>query len=272
MTAAGAAPPGVPAAWYNVLADIPVELPPDLPSPHADGRLRPQLPARLVRQELSREREIPLPPEVAERLARWRPTPLRRARALEAALDTPARIYYKDESGNVSGSHKLNSAVPQAFFYARAGARCLTTGTGAGQWGTALAAAGAMFGLDVEVYMTADSFRTKPYRRVLMEALGARVHPVEGSLSAALAAALDAAQQEGRRFCTGSGETYALQHQTVIGQEAMAQLEVLGEWPHLVTASLGAGSNLGGTAFPFLGAAARGERPPVRVLADDTVS
>ncbi|MEO3783704.1 TrpB-like pyridoxal phosphate-dependent enzyme [Actinocorallia sp. B10E7] len=248
----------VPDSWYNLLADFPLELPDDLPSPHAAGGLRPQLPAALIRQEMSRAREISIPGEVMDRYLRWRPTPLRRASALEAALDTPARIYFKYEGDNLSGSHKLNTAIPQAFYYAKAGAKRLSTGTGAGQWGTALALAGGMFGLETVAFMTRSSYDSKPYRRVIMEMLGCRVEPVEGNLADALAAALgETRNAEGTRFATGSGEGYSLLHQTVIGQEAASQLSDLGERPDVVIASLGAGSNFGGIAFPFLGAARR---------------
>lgn len=257
----------IPAHWYNLLADIPLDVPPDLPSPSAPKELRLQLPAKLIRQEMSRAREVPIPPEVLDRYAAWRPTPMRRALALERELATPARIYYKYEGDNVSGSHKLNSAVAQAHYYAGAGATRLATGTGAGQWGTAMVAAAAMYGLETVVFMTAHSYRTKPYRRTLMEMLGGTVVPVEGTLADALAAALGVCREPGTRFCTGSGESYALLHQTVIGQEAQAQLAELGEWPDVVVASLGAGSNFGGTAFPLLGAAARGEAPAVRAIA-----
>lgn len=257
----------IPAHWYNIRADILLDVPDDRPSPFASGMLRPQLPAKLIRQEMSRAREVPIPADVLERYAAWRPTPLHRARALERDLDTPARIYFKYEGGNISGSHKLNTAIAQAHYYAAAGATRLATGTGAGQWGTAMVAAGAMFGLETVVYMTGHSYRTKPYRRTLMEMLGGQVVPVEGNLATALAAALQACKDSGTRFCTGSGESYSLLHQTVIGQEAAAQLQLLGEWPDVVVASLGAGSNFGGTAFPFIGAARRGEAPPVRAVA-----
>ena len=257
---------GIPSSWYNVLADIPLDVPDDRPSPFASGLLRPQLPAKLVRQEMTRAREVPIPVEVLERYASWRPTPLVRACALEHDLDTPARIYYKYEGGNISGSHKLNTAVAQAHYYARAGAKRLATGTGAGQWGTAMVAAGAMFGLETVVFMTDHSYRTKPYRRTVMEMLGGEVIPVEGNLASALAAALQECRDPGTRFCTGSGESYSLLHQTVIGQEAISQMDAAGEQPDVIVASLGAGSNFGGIAFPFLGRARR-EAPAVRAVA-----
>ncbi len=260
------ATPRVPDAWYNIRADFPLDVPDDRPSPVGTGELRPQLPAKLIRQEMSRAKEISIPGEVLDRYAAWRPTPLVRARALERWLRTPARIYYKYEGGNVSGSHKLNTAVAQAFYYAGAGTRRLVTGTGAGQWGTAITAAARMFGLAVTAFMTDNSYRTKPHRRTIMEMLGGQVVPVDGNMSVALAEALRAAQEEGTRFCTGSGESYSILHQTVIGLEAMAQLAALDEWPDVVVASLGAGSNFGGTAFPFLGEGRRTGRA-VRAVA-----
>jgi tryptophan synthase beta chain len=258
----------VPDAWYNVRADIPLEIPDDLASPDAAGEIRPQLPAALIRQELSQVRDISIPGEVMDRYLGWRPTPLRRARRLEKALGTPARIYYKYEGGNISGSHKLNSAVAQVYYYAKAGVRRLATGTGAGQWGTALAAAGSMFGVETTAFMTKSSYTTKPYRRVIMEMLGCQVTAVDGNLAAALAAALQEARASdgSTRFCTGSSEGYTLLHQTVIGLETQQQLAQQGERADILVASLGAGSNFGGLAFPFLGAARRtGE--PVRAVA-----
>ena len=253
MTVTPQPPCAIPDTWYNLLADFPLDIPDDLPSPYATAReLRPQLPADLIRQELSRKRDIAIPGPVMDRYTAWRPTPLTRARALERALDTPARIYYKYEGGNVSGSHKLNTAVAQAHYYAKAGARRLVTGTGAGQWGTAMTAAGAMFGLETTAYMTRNSYDSKPYRRVAMEMLGGRVVPVDGNMSVALAAALAEASGPDTRFCTGSGEGYSILHQTVIGREALRQLEGYGDRADVVVASLGAGSNFGGLAFPFL--------------------
>ncbi|MGF7235373.1 MAG: pyridoxal-phosphate dependent enzyme, partial [Frankia sp.] len=158
-----------------------------------------------------------------------------------------------------------------AFYYAKAGTRRLATGTGAGQWGTAMAAAAAMFGVDFVAYMTKSSYLSKPHRRTVIEMLGGSVVPVAGNISDALAAALDEAQTDGTRFCTGSGESYAILHQTVIGQEAVAQLAALDEWPDVVVASLGAGTNFGGTAFPFLGEAARDGRS-VRAVAVEPAS
>ena len=258
-----------PEAWYNVLADLDIDLPPDLPPPaYRDGaRLDPQVPLSLIRQEMSRKRWIPIPAEVSERYARWRATPLRRATELEAALGTRARLYYKYEGDNPSGSHKLNTAIAQAYYYKAAGATRLAVATGAGQWGTAVATACRMFGLECVVYMVRTSLETKPHRRTIMEMLGATViaSPSDGTeagrrfaaersgtLSIALAEAMEATRQPGTRFCAGSGETYSLLHNTVMGLEAHDQLAEREEHADIVVAGLGAGSNFAGLAFPFL--------------------
>jgi tryptophan synthase beta chain len=268
------------AAWYNVLPDLGFDLPPDLPSPRAAARdgITTQVPASLIRQELDRRRLIPIPEEVLERYRQWRPTPLRRAREFERALGTGCRIYYKYEGVNISGSHKLNTAVAQAYYYRRAGAQMLTVGTGAGQWGTAVAAACQMFGMQCRVYMVRSSYDAKPYRRTIMQALGATVIPspsnhteigrhalrddpaTAGSLSVALAEALEDTAEAGRHFCTGSGETYSLLHQTVAGLEAREQLAELDDPPDLVVGSLGGGSNFGGLTLPFIGQMLQGGR------------
>ncbi|MFC4049263.1 TrpB-like pyridoxal phosphate-dependent enzyme [Actinomadura syzygii] len=274
----------VPGAWYNVLPDLGFELPPDVPPPGRSGSPRTtprtttlRVPPALIRQEVGGKSWIPIPDEVAQRYRQWRPTPLRRAAAFERALGTRCAIFYKYEGGNLSGSHKLNSAVAQAYYYRRAGATRLVVGTGAGQWGTAVAAACAMFGLACTVYMVRSSYADKPYRRTMMEMLGASVLPSpsdrtevgrraradgqeQGSLSIALAEALTDAREPGGYFCTGSGETYTILHQTVIGLEAAAQLAEAGRAPDVVIASLGAGSNFGGLCMPFIGPA-DGPRP-----------
>jgi tryptophan synthase beta chain len=271
----------VPTAWYNAVPDLGVDLPPDLAPPGPPGppgRRRLQVPPSLIRQEQSTRRYVPIPDEVLARYHQWRPTPLRRAYAFERALGTRCRLYYKYEGANLSGSHKLNTAVAQAYYYRRAGADRLTVGTGAGQWGTAVAAACAMFGLDCTVYMVRSSYLAKPYRRSIMELLGATVVASpsdrtgigrrerdagerDGSLALAMAEALAEAQQPGSFFCTGSGETYTLLHQSVIGLEAADQLAAHGETPDVLLGCLGAGSNFGGLALPFLGTAnGRGKR------------
>jgi tryptophan synthase beta chain len=283
----------VPQAWYNVLADLPFPLPSDIPpaaGPAATGRA-PQVPKSLVRHSESRRREVPIADEIGTAYESWRPTLLRRASRLEAALGTSARIYFKYEGGNISGSHKLNSAIAQAYYYSRAGVDRLVTGTGAGQWGTAMAAAAQMFGMDARVFMVALSFQQKPYRRTLMELFGAAVSPSpstdtdtgrtflatnpdgRGNLALAIAESLDdVARHPGSAFCIGSGENYSLLHQTVIGLEAREQLAEMGEHPDEIYASLGAGSNFGGISLPFIGAALRREAPAVRCVAVEPAS
>jgi tryptophan synthase beta chain len=260
----------VPEAWLNALPDLGFDLPADLPSPHAaPGGLAVNVPPSLVRQEMSSKRLIPIPEDVLRWYRQWRPTPLRRARELERALGTRCRIYYKYEGGNLSGSHKLNTAVAQAYYYRRAGATRLTAGTGAGQWGTAVAMACALFGLDCRVYMVRASHEAKPYRKVIMEMLGATVElspsdrtevgrrtrssgDPDGTLAVALGEALEDTSEEGTYFCTGSGETYSILHQTVTGIEAQEQLEDADDPPDVVVGSLGGGSNFGGLVLPFL--------------------
>jgi tryptophan synthase beta chain len=283
----------IPAAWYNIIADLPFGVPPDLPPPTtASGRpsVAPQVPMSLVRQAVGGNRWVPIPDVVADAYRMWRPTPLRRATRLEKALGTKARIYYKYEGGNVSGSHKLNTAIAQAYYYRKAGVRRLVTGTGAGQWGTAMAVGAQMFGLASRVYMVAVSYEQKPYRRTMMEMFGASVAASPsprtaagrrflrddpsggGNIALAIAEALEETTGDpGTRFCIGSGENYSILHQTVIGLEAREQLADLGEWPDIVIAAVGAGSNFGGMAFPFLGAS-RTENRAVRCVAVEPAS
>lgn len=274
----------LPTHWYNLLSDLPFELPPDLPplgqGAHA-AQIRPQVPLELIRQSGSRRAEVAIPEEIRAIYRRWRPTSLRRAVGLEAALQTPAQIYFKYEGDNSSGSHKLNTAMAQVFYYQRAGVKRLTTGTGAGQWGTALAMACHSFGLACKVYMVGISYRQKPYRKVVMQMYGAEILPSpsphtragaqflerdplgRGNLALAITEALeDAAADEHTRFCIGSGESYSILHQTIIGLEARAQLAQAGVYPDVVIGSLGAGSNFGGIAFPFLRDRLRGEAHP----------
>ncbi|MFN3372308.1 MAG: TrpB-like pyridoxal phosphate-dependent enzyme, partial [Chloroflexus sp.] len=242
-------------------------------------------PMELIKQEVSTERTIPIPDEVRSIYRQWRPTPLFRARRLERALDTPARIYYKYEGVSPAGSHKPNTAVAQAYYNKIEGVRRLVTETGAGQWGSSLAFAGALFGLEVEVFMVKVSYNQKPYRRALMETYGARViaspstetasgrailaeHPDStGSLGIAISEAVEvAAQRDDTRYALGSVLNHVLLHQTVIGQEAMIQMEMAGDYPDVVVGCTGGGSNFAGIAFPFIGAKLRGERP-LRVVA-----
>ena len=273
----------MPTAWYNIQADLPEPLSPPLHpatgQPLGPVDLAPLFPMALIEQEVSRERWIEIPAEVQSIFRQWRPTPLYRARRLEKALDTPARIYYKYEGVSPSGSHKPNTAVPQAYYNKQAGVKCLTTETGAGQWGSALAFAGALFGLDVLVYMVKVSYQQKPYRRAMMEAFGARVvaSPSDeteagrkilaespnstGSLGMAISEAVEvAAQDDSTKYALGSVLNHVLLHQTVIGQEAQAQLEMADDYPDIIVGCTGGGSNFAGIAFPFLGAKLRGER------------
>jgi tryptophan synthase beta chain len=239
----------------------------------------------LIMQEVSTEREIPIPEPVREVYRQWRPSPLYRARRLEKALQTPARIYYKYEGVSPAGSHKPNTAVAQAFYNREAGIRKLTTETGAGQWGSALAFAGALFGIDVQIFMVRVSYDQKPYRRALMETYGARCIPSPsgetqsgkaileknpshpGSLGIAISEAVEvAAQREDTKYSLGSVLNHVLLHQTVVGQEAMAQLELANDYPDVIVGCTGGGSNFAGIAFPFLGAQLRGGKK-VRIVA-----
>lgn len=282
----------VPGAWYNIRADLPFDLPRDLPPPQLPDRpaLGPQIPLQMIKQSTGSKRDVPIPDVIGSAYESWRPTPLRRATVLERALGTPARIYYKYEGGNVSGSHKLNTAIPQAYYYHKAGIQRLVTGTGAGQWGTAMSVAAQMFGLQARVYMVALSYQQKPYRRTMMEMFGASVVSSpsrdteigrrfqadtpsgRGNIALAIGESLqEVSASAGSRFCIGSGEDYSLLHQTVIGIEARQQLDEVGEWPDVVYASVGAGSNFGGICFPFLAQRLRGRRS-VRCVAVEPAS
>jgi tryptophan synthase beta chain len=279
----------MPTSWYNVAADLPAPPPPVLhPGTHqpiGPADLAPLFPMALILQEVSADRAIEIPDEVQAIYRQWRPTPLYRARRLEQALDTPARIYYKYEGVSPAGSHKPNTAVAQAYYNKQEGVRRIVTETGAGQWGSSLAFAGALFGLQIEVYMVRVSYNQKPYRRALMEAYGARVvaspseetatgrailaeHPDStGSLGIAISEAVElAVQRDDTKYALGSVLNHVLLHQTVIGQEALAQLEMAGDYPDIVVGCTGGGSNFAGIAFPFIGAKLRGERD-VRVVA-----
>jgi tryptophan synthase beta chain len=272
----------IPRAWYNINADLPVPLPPPLHpgtrQPVGPDDLAPLFPMGLILQEVSTEREVPIPDEVREAYALYRPSPLHRAHRLEAALGTPARIYYKYEGVSPAGSHKPNTALPQAYYNRVEGVSRLTTETGAGQWGSALAFAGAVFGLDVKVYMVRASYDAKPYRRILMQTYGAEVvaspsptteygrrvlvemPDTPGSLGIAISEAVeDAAGRGDSRYSLGSVLNHVLMHQTVIGQEAMEQMAMAGEEPDILVGCTGGGSNFAGLAFPFIGRKLRGE-------------
>ncbi len=279
----------MPTAWYNIQADLPAPPPPVLhpgtKQPVGPQDLAPLFPMALIMQEVSTERFIEIPEEVQAIYRQWRPTPLFRARRLEQALDTPARIYYKYEGVSPAGSHKPNTAVAQAYYNKQEGVKRLVTETGAGQWGSSLAMAGAFFGLEVLVFMVKVSYQQKPYRRALMEAYGARVvaspseethagrailaeHPDStGSLGIAISEAVEvAAQDPEAKYSLGSVLNHVLLHQTVIGEEALAQMEMAGDYPDIIVGCTGGGSNFSGISFPFIGKKLRGERD-VRVVA-----
>ncbi|NUW35859.1 TrpB-like pyridoxal phosphate-dependent enzyme [Nonomuraea sp. SMC257] len=273
----------IPSHWYNIVPDLPAPPPPPLhPAtrrPVGPGDLAPLFPMELIGQEVSGERFVAIPEEVLDVYRLWRPTPLLRARRLEKALGTPARIYYKYEGGSPAGSHKPNTAVPQAYYNAREGVRKLTTETGAGQWGSALAFACAQFGLECEVWMVRASYDQKPYRRSLMQVYGATVHaspsPLTkagsrvladspdstGSLGIAISEAVEVAGAgEDVRYALGSVLNHVLLHQTVIGEEALAQL---GAAPDVIIGCTGGGSNFAGLVFPFLREKLAGRIDPV---------
>ncbi|MCL2715172.1 MAG: TrpB-like pyridoxal phosphate-dependent enzyme [Alphaproteobacteria bacterium] len=280
----------IPKAWYNIQADMPTPTPPVLhpgtKQPIGPDDLSPLFPMSLIMQEVSTEREIEIPQPVREIYRMWRPTPLIRARALEKALGTPAKIFYKNEGVSPAGSHKPNTAIPQAFYNKEAGVKRLTTETGAGQWGASLALAGAMFGLDVTVYQVRVSFDQKPYRRALMETYGARCLPSPsdttafgrhvlatrpdhpGSLGIAISEAVEIAVQDPEtKYALGSVLNHVMLHQTVIGQEAMEQLVMADAWPDVVIGCAGGGSNFAGISFPFIGKGLRGEAKKPRIIA-----
>ena len=279
MTRWTLSPERIPSAWFNVAPHLPTPLQPPLHpvtrEPVQPDDLAPLFPAALIEQEVASAPSIDIPGAVLDILRLWRPTPLVRAVRLEAALGTPARIYFKDESGSPAGSHKPNTAVAQAFYNAREGVRRLTTETGAGQWGTALAFACAQFDLSCQVYMVRSSYKQKPYRRVIMETWGATVQPSPvdepehpGSLGTAISDAVrDAISRADTHYSLGSVLNHVLLHQTVIGLEAREQLSLAGErLPDVVIAPCGGGSNLGGISLPFVPDAA------VRLLAVEPLS
>src|SRR5262245_48240073 len=279
----------IPRSWYNIAADLPVAPPPVLhPGTHepiGPGDLAPLFPMELIKQVVSQDREIEIPEEVLDAYRLYRPSPLYRAHRLERALDTPAHIYYKYEGGSPSGSHKPNTAIPQAFYNKQEGVTRLATETGAGQWGSALAFAGAAFGLEVKVFMVRASYDQKPYRRILMETYGAQVvaSPSEdtnygrkvlaetprhtGSLGIAISEAIeDTVTHPGTKYSLGSVFDFVLLHQTVIGQEAIEQMGMAGEEPDVVIGCAGGGSNFAGLTFPFIGRGLRGGPKP-RIVA-----
>ncbi|MGE5466389.1 MAG: TrpB-like pyridoxal phosphate-dependent enzyme, partial [Ignavibacteria bacterium] len=282
----------IPKHWYNVVADMPN---PPLPPLGPDGKpVGPEqmsviFPETVLAQEMSAERWIPIPEEVREAYRIWRPTPLIRAVRLEKALGTPAKIYYKYEGVSPTGSHKPNSAIPQAYLNKIAGIKRLTTETGAGQWGSSLAFAGQMFGIDVRIYMVKISYQQKPFRRSMMQTWGAEVFASpsdmtntgrallakdpnnQGSLGIAISEAVEeAASRADTKYALGSVLNHVLLHQTVIGLEAKKQLEKIGEYPDMIFAPCGGGSNFAGIAFPFFADKAAGKN--VRLVAVEPTS
>jgi tryptophan synthase beta chain len=272
----------IPRAYYNIVADLPVApapaMHPGTGQPIGPDDLAQLFPMEVIRQVVSPEREIEIPDPIRQAYALYRPSPLHRARRLEQALDTPARIYYKYEGVSPAGSHKPNTAIAQAFYNKQEGVTRLATETGAGQWGSALAFAGALFGLEVKVYMVRASYDQKPYRRILMETYGAQVvaspsadtdygqgvlatdanHP--GSLGIAISEAIeDTVTSPGTKYSLGSVFDFVLLHQTVIGQEAIEQMALAGDEPDVIIGCAGGGSNFAGLAFPFIGRQLRGE-------------
>jgi tryptophan synthase beta chain len=272
----------IPLAWYNVAADLPTPMSPALhPGTHqplGPDDLAPLFPMSLILQEVSTEREIEIPGEVRQLYAQWRPAPLFRARRLEKALGTPAHIYYKYEGGSPAGSHKLNTAVAQAYYNKMDGTKHLSTETGAGQWGSALSMACAFFGLDCKVYMVRVSYDQKPYRRALIEAFGATVtaspsnetesgrailaqHPdSNGSLGVAISEAVEvAAKDPNTKYALGSVLNHVLLHQTVIGLETIEQMELADDDPDVIIGCAGGGSNFAGLAMPYVGRKIKGQ-------------
>ncbi len=279
----------MPKTWYNIQADLPKALPPVLHpgtlQPIGPDDLAPLFPMELILQEVSTEREIDIPEPVRDVYKLWRPAPLYRAYGLEKALQTPAKIYYKYEGVSPAGSHKPNTAIPQAFYNKQAGVKRLTTETGAGQWGTSLSFAGSLFDLDVTVFQVRVSYDQKPYRRAVMETYGARCvaspsnetnygrsvlanrpdHP--GSLGIAISEAVEiAATNDDTKYALGSVLNHVLMHQTIIGIESMEQMAMADAYPDVVVGCTGGGSNFAGIAFPYIGAGLRGGAKP-RIVA-----
>ena len=283
----------LPEAWYNVLPDLPKPLEPPLHpatnEPVTPDDLAPLFPMGLIEQEVSGENYIEIPEEVREVYRIWRPTPLVRADRLEKHLQTPARIYYKNEGVSPAGSHKPNTAVAQAYYNSKEGVKKLTTETGAGQWGSALAMGCSFFGIDLQVFMVGSSFYQKPYRRVLMETWGAKVVPspspltetgqrflkedpeTSGSLGMAISEAVEMAMTgDDIKYSLGSVLNHVLLHQTVIGLEAKKAFEMIGDYPNLVIGCVGGGSNYAGTALPFVNDVKAGK--DVRLIAVEPTS
>jgi tryptophan synthase beta chain len=283
----------IPTHWYNIIPDLPAPpapvLHPATGKPVTPQDLLPLFPMGLIEQEVSGERWVKIPDEVRDAYRMWRPSPLFRARRLEAALQTPARIYYKYEGVSPAGSHKPNTAVPQAYYNKIFGTKRIATETGAGQWGSAMAMAARMFGLECTVYMVKVSYEQKPYRKSMMHLWGANVIPSPsketnagrailakdpgspGSLGIAISEAVeDAATHEDTRYSLGSVLNHVCMHQTVIGLEAKEQMKLAGDYPDVVIGCHGGGSNFSGISFPFVADKAAGRK--VRVLAVEPTS
>ena len=279
----------MPSSWYNIVADLPKPPPavlhPGTLAPIGPQDLAPLFPMAIIEQEVSTQRYIPIPDEVREVYRQWRPSPLYRARRLEKALGTPARIYYKYEGVSPSGSHKPNTAVAQAYYNKQEGVKRITTETGAGQWGSSLAFAGNLFGIEIKVYMVKVSYHQKPYRRALMETYGAKCIPspspetaagrailekdpeCRGSLGIAISEAVEeAASREDTKYALGSVLNHVLLHQTIIGEEAILQFASINEKPDILIGCTGGGSNFAGLIFPFLGEKLRGGKD-MRIIA-----
>ncbi len=273
----------IPKTWYNLMADLPSPPAPPLhpatKQPIGPDDLAPLFPQSLIMQEVATDRDIEIPEPVRRIYRQWRPAPLYRARNLEKVLDTPARIYYKYEGVSPAGSHKPNTAVAQAFFNHDAGIRKISTETGAGQWGSALAFAGALFGMEIKVFMVKVSYQQKPYRRALMETYGAscvaspsgetnvgreilaRTPDNSGSLGIAISEAVEiAATNDDTKYALGSVLNHVLLHQTIVGKEAIKQMEMADDYPDVIVGCTGGGSNFAGIVFPFLGEQLRGGR------------
>ncbi len=280
----------IPTSWYNIAADLPHPPPsvlhPGTFQPIAPEDLAPLFPQAIIEQEMATEREIAIPDEVREIYKQWRPSPLFRARRLEKALGTPAKIYYKYEGVSPAGSHKPNSAVAQAYYNKEEGVKRIVTETGAGQWGSSLAMACNFFGLECKVFMVRVSYNQKPYRRAMMETFGANVTAspspdtasgrailekdpeCPGSLGIAISEAVEvAAQNADTKYALGSVLNHVLLHQTVTGLESALQLEMAGDFPDVIVGCTGGGSNFAGIAFPFIGKKLRGEIGNLRVVA-----
>jgi len=283
----------IPTKWYNIMADMPNLPPPPLnpatKKPVTPDDLKVIFPMSLIELEVSTERWIPIPEEVLQIYASFRPTPLYRALGLEKAIQTPAKIYFKHEGYGPAGSHKTNTSIPQAYYNKKEGIKRIATETGAGQWGSALSLAGALMGIEITVYMVRVSYEQKPYRRIMMETWGGKVYPSPsdrtesgrkilsedpenpGTLGIAISEAVeDAATHKDTNYALGSVLNHVLLHQTIIGLEAKKQLEIAGDYPDIVIGCCGGGSNLGGVSFPFLYDKIHGKN--VRVIAVEPTS